>query len=41
MVCRVDGEFLKAVLDDYKELPLAGLKLKWVKATRLLRSLVR
>ena len=40
LVCRVDGEFLKAVLDDYKELPLAGLKLKWVKATRLLGSLV-
>jgi peptidoglycan/xylan/chitin deacetylase (PgdA/CDA1 family) len=37
-VCPVDGDLLKHILMNYKGLPLSGLRLKWLKATRLLQS---
>ncbi len=40
-ICPIDGPFLKAVLDEYKELPLGGLRLKWVKVSRLLRRMFK
>jgi peptidoglycan/xylan/chitin deacetylase (PgdA/CDA1 family) len=38
-VCTVDGAFLKHIIEDYKGYAFAGLRLKWLKASKLLASL--
>lgn len=38
-ICPMDGDFLLAVLRDYLELPSSGIRLKWLKITRLVKSL--
>jgi peptidoglycan/xylan/chitin deacetylase (PgdA/CDA1 family) len=37
-VCDIDGEFLKRVIESYKGFAFAGLRLKWLKIGRLIRS---
>jgi peptidoglycan/xylan/chitin deacetylase (PgdA/CDA1 family) len=37
-ICAVDGEFLVRILEAYKGFALAGVRLKWLKVGRLLRS---
>jgi hypothetical protein len=37
-ICDVDGEFLKRIIEAYKGFAFAGVRLKWLKLGRLIRS---